>query len=128
MSQSTRRISCSPGPSPEATRTSPQLQGSWSVGVQPSAQCDDRNRSQADGGGHRETHIRVRVNARGAAYIEGLQPGRTYDAHIKPQWPDTVWPEGTGLPHTCFLVAGMYEIVDEAAAAGSEGDSLSGCH
>ncbi len=57
-------------------------------------------------------HIRIRVNAQGAAYVEGLERGHVYDAHIKPQWPDTVWPENTGLFHSCFLFTGMYEIVE----------------
>jgi hypothetical protein len=55
--------------------------------------------------------VRIRVNARGADYIAGLQAGRVYDARIKQRWPDTVWPEGTGLSHTCFLLQGMYEFV-----------------
>jgi hypothetical protein len=62
--------------------------------------------------------IRIRVNARGAAYIDGLQCGGVYEAHIKPQWPDAVWPEGTGLSHTSFLFEGMYEIVEGARPVG----------
>jgi hypothetical protein len=58
--------------------------------------------------------VRIRVNARGAAYIEGLQAGRVYDAKIKLKWPDTVGPQRTGLSHTCFLLKGMYEFVQEA--------------
>jgi hypothetical protein len=58
--------------------------------------------------------IRVRVNTRGAAYVDGLQCGAVYEAHIKPQWPDVVWPEGTGLSHTSFLFEGMYEIIEDA--------------
>jgi hypothetical protein len=64
-------------------------------------------------------HVRVRVNSQGADYVEGLQDGRVYDAHVKPQWPDTVWLEDTGLRHSCFLFAGMYEIVDAANPASS---------
>jgi hypothetical protein len=56
--------------------------------------------------------LRVRVNARGAAYVEGLERGRVYDAHIKPQWPDTVWLDNTGLSHPSFLFIGMYEVVE----------------
>jgi hypothetical protein len=59
-------------------------------------------------------HIRIRVNAQGLAYVEGLERGHVYDAHIKPQWPDTVWLENTGLSHSCFLFTGMYEIVEAA--------------
>lgn len=57
--------------------------------------------------------VRIRVNTRGAAYVEGLQAGRVYDAKIKLKWPETVWPQRTGLSHTCFLLKGMYELVQE---------------
>jgi hypothetical protein len=60
--------------------------------------------------------VRIRVNARGATYVEGLQAGRVYDAKIKLKWPETVWPQGTGLSHTCFLLKGMYEFVHDADA------------
>jgi hypothetical protein len=60
--------------------------------------------------------IRVRVNAQGAAYVEGLEASRVYDAHIKPQWPDTIWLDGTGLSHSCFLFAGMYEVIEPAVS------------
>jgi hypothetical protein len=46
--------------------------------------------------------------------VEGLQAGRVYDAKIKLKWPETVWPQRTGLSHTCFLLKGMYEFVQEA--------------
>jgi hypothetical protein len=70
-----------------------------------------RARRQAGRGIRR---VRIRVNARGAEYVAGLQAGRVYDAKIKQRWPDTVWPEGTGLSHTCFLLEGMYEFVTDA--------------
>lgn len=64
--------------------------------------------------------VRIRVNARGAAYVPGLQEGRVYDAKIKVRWPGTAWPLRTGLSHRFFLLAGMYEIVqDEEQAARS---------
>jgi hypothetical protein len=63
--------------------------------------------------------VRVRVNSQGSAYVEGLQDGRVYDAHVKPKWPGTVWLEGTGLSHSCFLFDGMYELVDLADPAPS---------
>jgi hypothetical protein len=66
--------------------------------------------------------LRVRVTAKGAAYVEGLQLGCVYEAHIKPQWPDIVWPEGTGLSHTCFLFKGMYEIVEDTRPVGADGE------
>jgi len=64
----------------------------------------------------RVRRVRIRVNARGTAYVMGLQTGRVYDAKIKEKWPDTVWPQGTGLSHTCFLLKGMYEFVHDADA------------
>src|SRR6266508_5077011 len=64
----------------------------------------------------RVRRVRIRVNARGAAYIVGLQAGRVYDAKIRERWPDTVWPQGTGLSHTCFLLKGMYELVHDVDA------------
>lgn len=64
----------------------------------------------------RVRRVRIRVNAKGAAYVAGLQQGRVYEAKIKLKWPDTVWPQGTGLAHTCFLLKGMYELVQEADA------------
>jgi hypothetical protein len=67
--------------------------------------------------------VRIRVNARGAAYVPGLREGRVYDAKIKVRWPGTAWPLRTGLSHRFFLLAGMYEIVqdeDEEQAARSE--------
>jgi hypothetical protein len=64
----------------------------------------------------RVRRVRIRVNARGAAYVVGLQAGRVYDAKIREKWPDTVWPQGTGLSHTCFLLQGMYEFVHDADA------------
>lgn len=100
---------------------------------------DDRMRSPLDGEsahprpaaggavGDRRAHwrrrrrvqrVRIRVNAKGAAYVAGLQQGRVYEAKVKLKWPDTVWPQGTGLSHTCFLLKGMYELVQEADATG----------
>jgi hypothetical protein len=60
--------------------------------------------------------VRIRVNAKGAAYVAGLEQGRVYEAKVKLKWPDTVWPLGTGLSHTCFLLKGMYELVEGAEA------------
>ncbi len=62
----------------------------------------------------RVRRVRICVNARGAAYVAGLQVGRVYEAKIREKWPDTVWPQGTGLSHTCFLLKGMYESVHDA--------------
>lgn len=62
--------------------------------------------------------VRIRVNARGAAYVVGLQADRVYDAKIREKWPDTVWPQGTGLSHTCFLLKGMYEFIHDTDANG----------
>lgn len=63
--------------------------------------------------------VRIRVNAGGAAYVPGLQEGQVYDAKIKARWPGTAWPLRTGLSHRFFLLAGMYEIIqdDEEQAA-----------
>jgi hypothetical protein len=61
--------------------------------------------------------VRIRVNARGAAYVPGLQEGQVYDAKIKVRWPGTAWPLRTGLSHRFFLLAGMYEIVKDDQAA-----------
>ena len=57
--------------------------------------------------------VTIRVNARGAAYVPGLKEGQVYDAKIKAQWPGTAWPLRTGLSHRFFLLAGMYEIVQD---------------
>jgi hypothetical protein len=57
--------------------------------------------------------VRIRVNARGAAYVPGLQEGKVYDAKIKARWPGTAWPLRTGLSHRFFLLAGMYEIIQD---------------
>ncbi len=72
-------------------------------------------------GRRRLWRVRIRVNARGVAYVPGLQEGRVYDAKIKVRWPGTAWPLRTGLSHRFFLLAGMYEIVqdDEEQAARS---------
>jgi len=73
----------------------------------------DPDGSHARARKRRNDRVRVRVNAKGAAYVEGLRCDGVYEAHIKPQWPSVVWPEGTGLSHTCFLFEGMYEIVED---------------
>jgi hypothetical protein len=72
-------------------------------------------------GTHKATRVRIRINARGAAYVPGLQEGQVYDAKIKARWPGTAWPLRTGLSHRLFLLVGMYEIVqdDEEQAARS---------
>jgi hypothetical protein len=57
--------------------------------------------------------VRIRVNARGAAYVPGLQEGRVYEAKIKVRWPGSAWLLRTGLSHRFFLLAGMYEIVQD---------------
>jgi hypothetical protein len=63
--------------------------------------------------------VRIRINARGAAYVSGLQEGQVYDAKIKARWPGTAWPLRTGLSYRFFLLAGMYEIVqDDGEQAG----------
>jgi hypothetical protein len=69
----------------------------------------------------RPRRVRIRINARGAAYVPGLQEGQVYDAKIKARWPGTAWPLRTGLSHRLFLLVGMYEIVqdDEEQAARS---------
>lgn len=65
--------------------------------------------------------VRIRVNARGAAYVPDLAEGRVYEAKIKVRWPGTAWPLRTGLSHRVFLLEGMYEIVqdDEEQPAGA---------
>jgi hypothetical protein len=62
--------------------------------------------------------VRIRVNARGAAYVPGLQEGQVYEAKIKVRWPGTAWPLRTGLSHRFFLLPGMYEIVQDEEQEG----------
>jgi hypothetical protein len=60
--------------------------------------------------------VRIRVTMQGAEHVQGLKVGTTYGAHIKRQWPDTAWLENTGLPYICFLLLGMYELLDDERA------------
>jgi hypothetical protein len=90
----------------------------------PSAAVSPPGRASASGDGIRQgerrperkrlRRVRIRVNARGAAYVPGLQEGQVYDARIKVRWPGTAWPLRTGLSHRFFLLAGMYEVVQDA--------------
>jgi hypothetical protein len=90
----------------------------------PSAAFSLPGRASASGDGIRQgrrrlerrrlRQVRIRVNARGAAYVPGLQEGQVYDARIKVRWPGTAWPLRTGLSHRFFLLAGMYEVVQDA--------------
>jgi|SRR5215216_301702 len=92
----------------------------------PSAAVSLPGRASTSGDGIREgkrrlerrrlPRVRIRVNARGAAYVPGLQEGQVYDATIKARWPGTAWPLRTGLSHRFFLLAGMYEIVQDDEA------------
>jgi hypothetical protein len=89
----------------------------------PSADVFLPGRASASGDGIRQgerwpersrlRRVRIRVNARGATYVPGLQEGQVCDAKIKVRWPGTAWPLRTGLSHRFFLLAGMYEIVQD---------------
>ena len=91
-----------------------------SAAVSPPGRASDSGDGIRQGKGwperRRLRRVRIRVNDRGAAYVPGLQVGQVYDAKIKVRWPGTAWPLRTGLSHRFFLLAGMYEIVqnDEA--------------
>lgn len=91
---------------PSAAASLPGRASDSGDGVRPGKRWPERRRL-------RLRRVRIRVNARGAAYVPGLQEGRVYDAKIKARWPGTAWPLRTGLSHRFFLLAGMYEIVQD---------------
>ena len=74
-------------------------------------------------GSAEDRRVQIRVSARGAAYVQGLVAGRLYEALVRARWPDTVWPQRTGLSRTCFLLPGMYELVADPAEPTSRGQA-----